>query len=186
MSEKTAAQRTTDALFTAPLVLSEAAVTLPRAAGLYAWWAPSSVLPSLPGPANSAEPGLRLLYLGRATRLRSRITSNHLRRSGGSTLRRTLAGLLMPTEGYRTVWTDRVILVPEDEERLTEWMHKHLALTWVEHPDPPSVEGQMISRLGPPLNVDGAEQGAELTAVREARARYYGSAGPRPTGNTNA
>nr|WP_225080694.1 hypothetical protein [Streptomyces sp. CoT10] len=87
----------------------------------------------------------------------------------------------MPTEGYRTVWTDRVVLVPEDEERLTEWMHEHLALTWAEHSDPLSVEGELISLLGPPLNVDGAGQGAALDAVKEARARYYGSAGPRPT-----
>ncbi|MEU5100270.1 MULTISPECIES: GIY-YIG nuclease family protein [Streptomyces] len=180
MLEQTAVQRTTEALFTAPRLLSEAAVALPRAAGLYAWWAPPSVLPSFSGPVNSADPGRRLLYLGKATRLRSRITSNHLRRSGSSTLRRTLAGLLMPTEGYRTVWTDRVVLVPEDEERLTEWMHEHLSLTWVEHPDPLSVEGELISRLAPPLNVDGAGEGAALDAVREARAHYYGSAGPRP------
>ena len=134
-------QQTAEVLFTSPRLLTEAAVALPRTAGLYAWWAPPSVLPSFPGPTNSADPGRRLLYLGKATRLRSRITSNHLKRSGSSTLRRTLAGLLMPTEGYRTVWTDRVVLVPEDEERLTEWMHEHLALTWVEHPDPLSVEG---------------------------------------------
>lgn len=25
----------------------------------------------------------------------------------------------MPTEGYRTTWTDRVVLIPEDEQRLT-------------------------------------------------------------------
>ncbi|MGV9889776.1 GIY-YIG nuclease family protein [Streptomyces sp. NPDC003395] len=178
MSEQTAVQQTTEALFTAPQLLSVAVVALPRTAGLYAWWAPPSVLRSFPGPANSADPGRRLLFLGKATRLRSRITSNHLRRSGSSTLRRTLVGLLMPTEGYRTVWTDRVVLVPE--KRLTEWMHEHLALTWVEHPEPLSVEGELLSRLWPPLNADGAGQNAALTAVREARARYYESAGPRP------
>ncbi|MER6077041.1 GIY-YIG nuclease family protein [Streptomyces sp. NPDC001833] len=180
MSESTAVYRTTEALFAVPRLLSEAVDALPRTAGLYAWWAPPSVLPSFSGPVNSADPGRRLLYLGKATRLRSRITSNHLRRSGSSTLRRTLAGLLMPAEGYRTTWTDRVVLVSADEERLTEWMYEHLALTWVEHSDPHLVEGELISRLGPPLNVDGAGQGAALTMVREARARYYGSARPRP------
>ncbi len=169
-------RRTSEALFTSPRSLSEAVVVLPRTSGLYAWWASPSVLPSFPGPVNSADPGRRLLYLGKATRLRSRITSNHLRRSGSSTLRRTLAGLLMPTEGYRTVRTDRVILVPEDEERLTEWMHEHLALTWAEHPDPRATESELISRLSPPLNVDGARGGAALDAVRQARARYYRSA----------
>ncbi|MDN3023233.1 GIY-YIG nuclease family protein [Streptomyces sp. S.PB5] len=182
MSEETAVQRTTAALFTSPCALSEAAAALPKTPGLYAWWAAPTVLPSFAGPENSADPGRRLLYLGKATRLRSRITSNHLRRSGSSTLRRTLAGLLMATEGYRTTWTDRVVLVPEDEERLTEWMHEHLSLTWAEHPDPLSVEGELISRLGPPLNVDGAGRGVALETVKEARARYYAGAGPRPIG----
>lgn len=181
MSEETTVQRTATALSTSPCSLSEAMAALPRTAGLYAWWAPPSVLPSFPGPVNPADPGCRLLYLGKATRLRTRITSNHLRRSGSSTLRRTLAGLLMPTEGYRTMWSDRVILVPEDEERLTGWMNKHLALTWTEHSDPLSVEGELISMWRPPLNVDGAVQSAALDAVKLARATYYGSAGPRPT-----
>ncbi|MFG2794718.1 GIY-YIG nuclease family protein [Streptomyces sp. NPDC048419] len=74
-------------------------------------------------------------------------------------MRRTLAGLLMSTEGYRTTWTDRVILIPEDEQRLTGWMHEHLHLTWSELPDPAPVETLLITRLRPPLNVDGAEHG---------------------------
>ncbi|WP_435058297.1 GIY-YIG nuclease family protein [Streptomyces sp. bgisy060] len=174
-------QRLTGALLAAPSPLAAAISALPATAGLYAWWAPPSVLPSFVGLANSADPAHRLLYLGKATRLRARITSNHSRRSGSSTLRRTLAGLLMPTEGYQTTWTDRVILVPGDEERLTRWMHEHLALTWAEHADPLSVEMELISRLCPPLNVDGAARSAALDAVKQARARYYESAGPRPS-----
>jgi hypothetical protein len=49
----------------------------------------------LSGPANAHDPSRRVLYLGRATTLRGRILRNHLRRSGSSTLRRTLADLLM-------------------------------------------------------------------------------------------
>ncbi|MFC9465690.1 GIY-YIG nuclease family protein [Streptomyces coelicoflavus] len=180
MPEQPAVRPPSEALFASPRSLSEAAAALPRTAGLYAWWAPPSTLPSFPGPVNPADPGRRLLYLGKATRLRTRVTSNHLRRSGSSTLRRTLAGLLMPTEGYRTVRTDRVILVPEDEERLTAWMHEHLSLTWAEHPDPHSAERELITRLHPPLNVDGASAGDALDAVRKARARYHESAGPHP------
>ncbi|MFD8426794.1 GIY-YIG nuclease family protein [Streptomyces coelicoflavus] len=180
MPEQPAVRPPGEALFTLPRSLSEAAAALPRTAGLYAWWAPPSALPSFPGPVNPADPGRRLLYLGKATRLRTRITSNHLRRSGSSTLRRTLAGLLMPTEGYRTVRTDRVVLVPEDEERLTAWMHEHLTLTWAEHPDPLSAERELIARLNPPLNVHGASAGTALDAVRKARARYHESAGPPP------
>ncbi|WP_416986571.1 GIY-YIG nuclease family protein [Streptomyces sp. T028] len=181
-ADETAVRQAAAALFTSPRPLSEAAAELPRTAGLYAWWAEPSVLPVFSGPANATDPGRRLLYLGKATRLRSRITSNHLRRSGSSTLRRTLAGLLLPTEAYRTTWTDRVVLVPEDEERLTAWMHEHLTLTWTELPDPREVEGELIARLRPPLNVDGAEAGPALDAVRRARTTYYESAGPRPVG----
>ncbi|WP_346772720.1 GIY-YIG nuclease family protein [Rhodococcus sp. 14C212] len=41
---------------------------------------------------------MRLIYVGIASHLRRRIVHNHLRRSGSSTLRRTLAGLLILTE----------------------------------------------------------------------------------------
>ncbi|WP_053744590.1 GIY-YIG nuclease family protein [Streptomyces sp. NRRL WC-3618] len=106
-------------LLSAPHTLDTAITDLPTTAGLYAWWAPAEVLASFSGTANSGRPKRRLLYLGKAKRLRSRIVSNHLRDSGRSALRRTLAGLLMSTEGYRTAWTDRVVLVGEDEQRLT-------------------------------------------------------------------
>ncbi|MCQ9179254.1 GIY-YIG nuclease family protein [Streptomyces sp. IBSBF 2953] len=167
-------------LLSAPRTLDAAVAGLPTTAGLYAWWAPADVLASFHGPANSGDAHLRLLYLGKAKRLRSRIVSNHLRDSGRSTLRRTLAGLLMLSQGYRTTWTDRVVLVGEDEQRLTDWMHQHLALTWSEHPDPVPLETVLISRLRPPLNVDGAEHGTSLDRVKQARTLYYASAGPRP------
>ncbi|PWI14429.1 hypothetical protein DI272_09890 [Streptomyces sp. Act143] len=167
-------------LLATPHLLESAIVGLPNTAGLYAWWAPPDVLPVFDGPANYGDRTQRLLYLGKAKRLRSRIASYHLRDSGRSTLRRTLAGLLMPAEGYRTTWTDRVVLVTEDEQRLTDWMHRHLTLTWSEHPDPVPLEKALISRLRPPLNVDGADHGVALDHVKEARAHYYASAGPRP------
>ncbi|WP_155055739.1 GIY-YIG nuclease family protein [Streptomyces blattellae] len=172
-------QRATAELLSAPQTLDSVARALPTTAGVYAWWAPPEVLTSFLGPVNSGDAGLRLLYLGKAGRLRSRVASNHLRDSGRSTLRRTLAGLLMPAEGYRTTWTDRVVLVPEDEQRLTRWMHHHLTLTWTEHPDPVPLEKELISRLRPPLNVEGAEHCASRARVKQARAFYYASAGPR-------
>lgn len=167
-------------LLAAPHSLEGAVAGLPNTAGLYAWWASPEVLSSFDGPTNSGDHTQRLLYLGKAERLRSRVASYHLRDSGRSTLRRTLAGLLMPTEGYRTTWTDRVVLVTEDEQGLTGWMHRHLTLTWSEHPDPGTLEKALIARLRPPLNVDGAEHGTALHHVKKARALYYASAGPRP------
>jgi hypothetical protein len=182
MLDDATVQRATADLLSAPQALGRAPSALPTTAGVYAWWAPPEVMVSFPGPANTGDAGRRLLYLGKASRLRSRVVSNHLRDSGRSTLRRTLAGLLMPTESYRTTWTDRVVLIPEDEQRLTHWMHHHLTLTWTEHPDPVPLEKELISQLHPPLNVEGAEHGASRDRVKQARAFYYASAGPRPDG----
>lgn len=160
-----------------PAGLHAAAKRLPRGGGVYAWWAAPSVLPDLPGPPNASDPALRLLYLGRATSLRGRILRNHLRRSGSSTLRRTLAGLLV-AEGYRTMWTDRVVLVAEDETRLTAWMSANLRLTWVEDPDPATVEAELVRRLHPPLNVSGVGPEHLLAAVVAAKESYNASSGP--------
>ncbi|BCY11797.1 hypothetical protein L3i22_068850 [Actinoplanes sp. L3-i22] len=164
-------------LFGAPFALDVAAKRLGRGGGVYAWWAAPSVLPELTGEPNDVDPGLRLLYLGRAGNLRGRILRNHLRRSGSSTLRRTLAGLLV-SEKYRTTWTDRVVLVPEDETRLTAWMHANLRLTWAEEPEPDNVEAALVRRLHPPLNVSGVDPEHVRPAVVAAKNAYNASAAP--------
>ncbi|WP_213571514.1 GIY-YIG nuclease family protein [Rhodococcus sp. USK13] len=149
--------------------------TLPAVPGLYAWWAAPDVFPQLTGPPHPTDTGARLLYVGLATNLRRRITSHHLRRSGSSTLRRTLAGLLLDTEGYRTRRTDRVVLVDEDEIRLTAWMHAHLRVSWCEHPTPAAVEATVIEQWAPPLNVAHAS-GPARALIEAARAAYFASA----------
>ncbi|MFI7080062.1 GIY-YIG nuclease family protein [Micromonospora sp. NPDC049903] len=161
----------------APVELDVAAKRLSRGSGVYAWWADPLVLPDLPGPPNEHVPSLRMLYLGRATSLRGRILRNHLRRSGSSTLRRTLAGLLVAEE-YRTTWTDRVVLVPEDEARLTAWMTAHLRLTWAEDPEPTTIEAELVRRLHPPLNVHGVDPEHRQAAVVAAKNAYNASSQP--------
>ncbi|BEL04336.1 hypothetical protein Q0Z83_025270 [Actinoplanes sichuanensis] len=158
-----------------PVAVDVAVARLGRGSGVYAWWAGPSVFPELPGPPNENVPSLRMLYLGRATTLRGRILRNHLRRSGSSTLRRTLAGLLV-SEGYRTTWTDRVVLVPEDEARLTAWMHANLRLTWAQDAEPGSIEATLVRRLHPPLNVSGVDPAHVQPAVVAAKRRYDESA----------
>ncbi|MBU8860517.1 MULTISPECIES: GIY-YIG nuclease family protein [unclassified Micromonospora] len=160
-----------------PVALDVAVKRLARGSGVYAWWAAPSVLPDLPGPPNDSDPSRRMLYLGRATSLRGRILRNHLRRSGSSTLRRTLAGLLV-SEGYRTTWTDRVVLTPEDETRLTAWMHEHLRLTWAEDAEPATIEAELVRRLHPPLNVYGVDPEHIQAAVVAAKNSYNVSSGP--------
>lgn len=160
-----------------PVGLDVAVKRLSRGSGVYAWWAAPSVLPHLPGPPNDGDPSLRLLYLGRATSLRGRILRNHLRRSGSSTLRRTLAGLLV-SEGYRTTWTDRVVLVSEDEARLTAWMYAHLRLTWAQDTEPATIEAELVRRVHPPLNVHGVDPEHLQAAVLAAKNSYNASSRP--------
>ncbi len=164
-----------------PIASDLAAGTLSRGPGVYAWWAYPTVFPELPGLTNEHDRHLRLMYVGRAVNLRGRILKTHLRRSGSSSLRRTLAGLLMPTEGYRTMWADGVVLVPEDELRLTAWMRRSLRLTWAEHPYPEDIEGDLVTRFEPALNVRGVSDDDILTMVIGARDRYESSVG-RPAG----
>ena len=163
-----------------PVSPTEVPTRTPAASGLYAWWASPAVLPTLAGPPHPRLPDLRLLYVGLATKLRSRLASNHLRRSGSSTLRRTLAGLLLDDERFRTRWTDRVVLLDDDEVRLTTWMTTNLRISWCEHPTPRDVEASLIGSLRPPLNVDHAT-GPSVVLIKAARRRYYESAGTRPS-----
>jgi hypothetical protein len=158
---------------------------VPAEPGLYAWWAAPGAVPVLTGPAHPSAP-LDLLYVGIApsrstskASLRSRLLGNH---AGGntsaSTLRRSLAALLTEDQGYRTRWTSRTVLLPEDEVRLTAWMSQHLSLTWAVHPMPWTVEGEVIALLAPPLNQ--AENGGHplYSFVRDARKRWTASARP--------
>ncbi|MEV0153851.1 GIY-YIG nuclease family protein [Micromonospora sp. NPDC050686] len=160
-----------------PVGLDVAVKRLSRGSGVYAWWAGPTVFPDLRGTPNESVPSLRLLYLGRATSLRGRILRNHLRRSGSSTLRRTLAGLLV-SEGYRTTWTDRVVLVSEDEARLTAWMYAHLCLTWAQDPEPATIEAELVRRMHPPLNVHGVHPEHIQAAVVAAKNAYNASSRP--------
>lgn len=91
-----------EVLFADPVGTEEIRTRTPSAPGLYAWWASPAVLPDLVGRAHPTVQDLRLLYIGLAAKLRSRLASNHLRRSGSSTLRRTLAGLLLACPGAST------------------------------------------------------------------------------------
>jgi hypothetical protein len=97
------------------------------------------------------------------------------RRSAG-----TLAGLLFDDLHLRTRWTDRVILVDDDEIRLTEWMTANLRVSWCKHLAPCDAEAAIIRMLRPPLNVDHAT-GPSVDLVKAARRRYRESAGVRPS-----
>lgn len=83
----------------------------------------------------------------------------------------------MEEEGYRTRWfTDRTVLVIEDEARLSAWMQENLQLGWAEDPEPWTVEDELIGLLEPSLNQAGNRQHPMYRHVRDARARWRTSA----------
>ena len=167
-----------------PVPVGAAEPRVPTGPGLYAWWAGPGALPGIAGPPHPSVSGLELLYVGIGAGLRARMVDRHVRGgTGASTLRRSLAALLMDEEGLRTRWTTtRVVLVPEDERRLTQWIRTRLSVTWCEHPDPDGVEPAVIALLGPPLNLDHNAGHASYRTVKAARAAWRASAGHKPAG----
>ena len=152
---------------------------VPSEPGLYAWWSLPGALPGIAGPLHPDD-AHELLYVGIArsgpsshATLRSRVVGNHIRgTTGQSTLRRSLASLLYQQEGWRSRFTDRPLLVPDDETRLNEWMQENLALSWAVHEHPWTVEAQVITELTPPLNQSANSSHPMYRHVREARRRW--------------
>lgn len=167
------------ALCSTPLPVPEAAEAIPKAPGLYAWWGRFGALPGISGPKHPTAP-VQLLYIGiapngptSAATLRSRVVGNHIRgTTGQSTLRRSLAALLVEQQGWHSRWTTRPVLVNRDELALSDWMAQTLHLTWAEHPEPWTVEADVIAELEPPLNQAENRSHPMHQFVAEARKRW--------------
>jgi hypothetical protein len=176
-----------------PLDLAPLVGGLPAASGFYAWWTREGSIPDVPACPHPTKAGLHLFYIGiapsRATSsatIRSRVVGNHIRgNTGASTFRLTLASLLLESEGYERVRTsDRVILTAKDNRRLTEWQEENLRLMWAEHPEPWTIEHEVIAALKPPLNLAGNMAHPFARTVSDARKRFKaldGAIGPAPT-----
>lgn len=157
----------------------EAPDAIPAEPGLYAWWSVPGALPGISGPLHP-DGERELVYVGiarsgpsSAATLRSRVVGNHIGgTTGQSTLRRSLASLLYEREGWRSRFTDRPLLVTEDEARLNKWMEEHLAVSWAVHEQPWTVEAQVISELTPPLNQSANSAHPLYGHVRQARQRW--------------
>lgn len=159
--------------------VNEASDAVPPDPGLYAWWSAPRAVPGIAGPRHP-DGGHELLYVGiarsgpssRAT-LRSRVVGNHIRgTTGQSTLRRALASLLCEQQGWDSHFTDRPLLVADDEARLNQWMQEHLALSWAVHEQPWTVEAEVIAELTPPLNQSANSSHPLYCHVRQARQRW--------------
>jgi hypothetical protein len=171
--------------------IREAESSVPNRPGLYAIHAEPTTLREI-GIDHIDGP----LYVGKAERsLRGRDLRTHFAtdpdrpaRTGGSTVRRSFAALLADRLSLTPVPRDlpnpnpayaaSFALSPDDDERLTGWMHEHLRLAvW------PSAHGVSAAQLGtieselivfwrPPINLrDNPAKSALLRAARSRMTR---------------
>ncbi|MCF6526187.1 GIY-YIG nuclease family protein [Streptomyces sp. JJ36] len=128
---------------------------VPSSAGVYGWYFDEAPCPALPVG--------RLLYVGIAPRrMATRVSSQNLRKrvryhfrgnAYGSTLRLSL-GCLLGLELRRVGSGKRMTFAETGEAVLSEWMAEHARVCWVEHPQPWTLESELIGRLDLPLNLD--------------------------------
>jgi hypothetical protein len=163
--------------------LSPATVVGVTSPGLYAWWDDEK---SIPWPAVFPRvDDERPAYVGIAASqsLGTRFERNHLGRTRGSGLRRSLAGLLVEQLNLdqHLLLNDvsrrsKFTLDEEGEARLTAWMLEHLRVTWVEMADPGRAEEALVASLLPPLNDSHATGSPYRTSMRGVRQRAAFSA----------
>lgn len=101
---------------------------------------------------------LEVIYTGIAgTSLRKRDYRQHFtgNNAGSSTLRKSLGSLFRFPKIARDHNTNngKTKFTPEDEARLTEWMHENLILYFTLHEDPDRLEDLLIQTYNPPLNL---------------------------------
>ena len=160
------------AALTEPLApLDEAVAALGREPGLVAWWGDAEVPVS--GPAHPVDDAWALLEVGDATMLRNRVTRQDLYRTGVSSLRRALAGLLLDDLELAPTWAADVILPRAHEDRLDAWMRAHLRLSGTVREDRTVLLGPVRDAMAPGLREDG-------DTARAACARFTAAAGERP------
>lgn len=146
------------------MTIADAEATVPRRPGLYAIFGETDSWVEL---GLGQPPDGRPLYVGKADKsLASRDVRIHFAsgKTGSSTLRRTLAGLLataldlhaIPRNPAKPGYFSNFGLTPEGDVRLSTWMATNLRLSvWV--PDAvvtlDDVETEVLKRLEPPLNL---------------------------------
>lgn len=146
--------------------------------GIYAWWGSEIV----PWPTDFPNVDETLpLYIGIADSetLAQRFSAHHLQRTRGSALRRSLAGLLANQLGLASFLVagsprrpDKFGLTPVGEATLTDWMERHLLVTWVELDSPGEDEKRLIRELTPPLNDRDASGSVYRAPMRVIRSEF--------------
>lgn len=150
---------------------------VPRHKGLYSWWMTAGSVPGISGPLHPKVNNLQLLYVGIASRpsshIRQRLTTHIRGTSRRSTQRLSLAALLADHYGWRAALVDgRPALAPEFEAQLSTFMATHLRVSWLTHEAPGSVEGAVIGKLTPPLNLAGNSSHPAYSYIKVKRAAF--------------
>ncbi|KPN63427.1 hypothetical protein SAMN04488527_11777 [Aliiroseovarius crassostreae] len=156
--------------------------------GVYGWWFDHG-LPLVPRDGCIERDGKHLLYIGIAppkdrpvrrgapTPVKSRLWRNHLRGTvRTSTLRLSLAALL-EQELELAFWRDkrnRVRMDRHQEDKLSDWIAEHAAISVIQHDEPWTLEETLI-RNGPPLPLNLSMSGhpfkSTLSDLRRALGR---------------
>ena len=131
--------------------LSGHARAIPPGPGLYAWYFDAHPCEGIVGVGTKVD-GFDLLYVGIASSLRRRLVTHMNGTARRSTLRMTLGCLLADSLGLKLVPNSGRYNFGDGEARISGWLDSHARVTWVEHPEPKSVEGDIVRALRTPLN----------------------------------
>ena len=102
--------------------------------------------------------------------LRKRVRYHFRGNAAGSTLRLTL-GCLLGLELRRVGSGKRMTFGKAGEAVLSQWMAEHARVCWLEHPEPWTVESDLIARLDLPLNLDQNRHNVFHSRLTEIRAQ---------------
>ena len=149
--------------------------------GLYSWWVDEAGREVL--EASLEVDPLSLIYAGQAgatssrsgkkspATLGSRIDDNHLGGDVyGSTLRKSLAAILLNSLDLKVERRDH--LVSGDEDKVSDWILRHLSLVLYPYDDRDSLiefEEKVLEILDPPLNLQGMRRTPLRKTLSELR-----------------
>jgi hypothetical protein len=148
----------------------------PEEPGVYSWW--FDQLPNVPMVGALEQNGYHLAYVGIASHrpgsrrtLRQRLRNHCCGPIATSTLRRSLAALLIEElDLHPYSEKQKTKIPPEEEARLTDWLTLHGRVAWIPDPTPWILENNLLGS-GPPLalNIRGNTHHfvPELLAVRK-------------------
>jgi len=135
---------------------------IPASRGVYAWFF-RDIPRQIPVDGCFCRDGLTLLYIGISPKnarsrqnLRKRITYHYRGNAEGSTLRLTLGTLLASDSDFplRRVGSGRRMTFTHlGEQWLDSWMTDNAFVCWVEHPEPWTLEQELLLYHSLPLNI---------------------------------